>query len=43
MTEFEFIVSGRMIVAAHCLADAEEAVKDGLDEVLMDYSATCIA
>lgn len=43
MIEYEFIVSGRMIVAAHCLDDAREAVKDALSEVLTDHDAVCIA
>lgn len=42
MREFEFIVSGRMVVAAHCMEDAQEAVKDSLDETLTDYDAVCV-
>lgn len=42
MREFEFIVSGRLIVGAHCLADAQEAVKDALSDALTDFDAVCV-
>ena len=42
MKEFEFLVSGRIIVAAHCREDAAEAVKDVLSDVLTHYDSVCI-
>lgn len=42
MREFEFIVTGRIVIAAHCMEDAEQAVKDSLDDTLTDYDAVCV-
>ena len=35
MNEYEYTAVVRLIVAAHCQADAEEAAKDALSEVVI--------
>ena len=38
MREYEFTVTGRIIVAAHCSEDAEEELTDILSEVFIDFT-----
>jgi hypothetical protein len=39
MHDWEFLVTGRVIVRAHCQHDAEEAAMDAARDVLLDVDS----